>query len=136
MSATATRSWIEERVSAALDRFNRGDAEGVVELCDPDVEFTTFLGRFEGRTYRGHDGVREWFRNIFEAFPGFQANVQAVEAVDGVGIVAIEFQGTGAASGISLEQRIFQRIEFRDRLAVRWSWHPTREAALGAGESA
>ncbi|HEX3243335.1 MAG TPA: nuclear transport factor 2 family protein, partial [Solirubrobacterales bacterium] len=61
-------SAMTERLHDAFEAFNAGDLDRFDELCDPDVEFSTFLGRMEGRTYRGTEGVHEWFANIREAF--------------------------------------------------------------------
>ena len=132
-------TWVTESVNQAFARFNEGDIEGVVELCDPEIELTTFMGHFEGRAYHGHEGIRRWFADVQEAFSTLHVNVLSVTEVSDVdenevAIVEISFTAIGAEDGISLSEHLFQRIESRGRRAIRWSWHPTLETALGPGE--
>jgi ketosteroid isomerase-like protein len=53
-------------VEAVFAAFAERDVERVVELIDPEVEFTAVTADFAGRTapYRGHDGIREYFRDV------------------------------------------------------------------------
>jgi ketosteroid isomerase-like protein len=53
-------------VEAVFAAFAERDVERVLELIDPDVEFTPVTADFAGRTepYRGHDGIREYFRDV------------------------------------------------------------------------
>ena len=134
-------SWVEESVEQAFARFNEGDVEGVVELCDPQIELTTFMGEFEGRSYHGHDGIREWIADVQAVFSSFHVNILSITEVsdvdqNAVAIVEITFTAIGAADGLSHSEHLFQRIESRERKGTRWSWHPTLETALGPGESA
>jgi ketosteroid isomerase-like protein len=53
-------------VKAVFAAFAERDVEGVLELIDPEVEFTPATADFAGRTepYRGHEGIREYFRDV------------------------------------------------------------------------
>jgi ketosteroid isomerase-like protein len=53
-------------VKAVFAAFAERDVEGVLELTDPDVEFSAVTADLAGRTepYRGHDGIREYFRDV------------------------------------------------------------------------
>ena len=55
-----------EVVRATFAAFAARDIETVLALADPDVEFTAVTGEHAGRTaaYRGHDGLREYFRDV------------------------------------------------------------------------
>ncbi len=133
-------SWVAESVTAAFARFNEGDVEGVVELCDPEIELTTFMGHLEGRAYHGHAGIREWIADVHRLFSSVHVNVLSITEVSDVdanevAIVEISFTAVSAADGTSLSEHLFQRIESRGRRAIRWSWHPTLETALGPGEA-
>ena len=47
------------------DAWNRRDEEAVVALFHQDAEIVSFAAAVEGSpSYRGHDGVREWHRNL------------------------------------------------------------------------
>jgi ketosteroid isomerase-like protein len=53
-------------VKAVFAAFAERDVERVVELIHPEVEFTAMTNDFAGRTepYRGHEGIREYFRDV------------------------------------------------------------------------
>jgi ketosteroid isomerase-like protein len=53
-------------VKAVFAAFAERDVERVLELIDPEVEFTALTNDFAGRTepYRGHEGIREYFRDV------------------------------------------------------------------------
>jgi ketosteroid isomerase-like protein len=55
-----------ELVKAMFAAFAARDLETVLSLADPDIEFTAVTGEHAGRTdpYRGHDGLREYFRDV------------------------------------------------------------------------
>jgi ketosteroid isomerase-like protein len=53
-------------VKAVFAAFAERDFERVLDLVDPEFEFTTVTSDYAGRTgpYRGHDGMREYFRDV------------------------------------------------------------------------
>jgi ketosteroid isomerase-like protein len=53
-------------VKAVFAAFAERDVDRVLELIDPEVEFTAMTSDFAGRTdpYRGHEGIREYFRDV------------------------------------------------------------------------
>jgi ketosteroid isomerase-like protein len=53
-------------VKAMFAAFAARDLETVLALADPDIEFTAVTGEHAGRTdpYRGHDGMRAYFRDV------------------------------------------------------------------------
>jgi ketosteroid isomerase-like protein len=53
-------------VRAVFAAFAERDVEGVLELIDPNVEFTPLTADFAGRTepYHGHEGIRQYFRDV------------------------------------------------------------------------
>ena len=51
----------------ATDAYNRRDVEAMLEQLDPEVEWHSALSiLLSGKrtVYRGHRGVREWFREL------------------------------------------------------------------------
>jgi hypothetical protein len=56
-----------------IDDFNRRELDAYLALIDPDVEFTPYEVSVQGGDpYRGHDGVRNWWRDSFAVLPGPQ----------------------------------------------------------------
>ena len=55
-----------EVVKATFAAFAARDVEAVLALSAPDIEFTAVTGEHAGRTepYRGHDGMRQYFRDV------------------------------------------------------------------------
>ena len=54
-------------VSTLYETFNRRDLSDLVALYDERVEIVSFATAIEGvLSYRGHDGVRDWYRNLVE----------------------------------------------------------------------
>ncbi len=64
-----------------VDAFNRRDAEDLVALTDPDVEWHPSLLAGPRRAYRGHDELREWMLDLCRSPIEPQARVLEVEAV-------------------------------------------------------
>ena len=68
-----------ERLYRAYDAFNRRDLDAYLALIDPEVELTPRIMELEGGSYyRGHDGVREWWRTLFAVFPDFSTEILEV----------------------------------------------------------
>jgi ketosteroid isomerase-like protein len=53
-------------VKAVFAAFAERDLERVIDLIHPEVEFTPVTADLAGRTepYRGHEGMREYFRDV------------------------------------------------------------------------
>ena len=49
-----------EIVGQIFERLNRGDVEGVVELCDDDFVMDMTERVFNPDTYQGHAGIRRF----------------------------------------------------------------------------
>jgi hypothetical protein len=66
-----------------IDAFNQRDADRLVALSDPEIEFhpTTLVG---GRQqYDGHDGVRRWLSEVEASGLEHQARVREVRPREG-----------------------------------------------------
>ena len=54
-----------------IEAFNRRDLDGFLALAHPDVVGVSRVLAIEGGPYRGHDGVRAWWKGLLEVFPDF-----------------------------------------------------------------
>jgi hypothetical protein len=70
-----------------LDAWNSGRATPIIEISDPDVEVHAVTLGIEGRHYKGHDGLRQWMRDIGERFSA-RSEMHSVEPLD-EGVVMI-----------------------------------------------
>ena len=59
-----------------IDDFNRRDLDAYLALIDPEVEFTPYEVSVQGGDpYRGHDGVRNWWKDSFAVLSDLRAEV-------------------------------------------------------------
>ena len=67
----------------AADAFNRRDLNAFLALADPDAEFTSRIVEVEsGASPRGHDGVRRWWKDIFDVFPDFRSEIEEIRDLE------------------------------------------------------
>jgi ketosteroid isomerase-like protein len=88
-----------ELAHRAHELWSRGELDAFIELCDPKVEFTVLTGAMEGRSYRGHSGVRKWFASMRQAFERFETQVLDVDDLDGGEVVVTLKAEALAAAG-------------------------------------
>jgi ketosteroid isomerase-like protein len=87
-----------------IEVFNRRDLDAFLALMDADVEFTPYERAMEGLgPYRGHNDVRVWWENSFEAFPDLSGEYYEVRGWGGTTVASARLHGTGAASGATLK---------------------------------
>ena len=104
------------------DANNRRDVEAMLEELDPDVEWqSAILGSLGGdaTVHRGHDGVREVFRDLYEAFSEFQLEFSEIRDL-GDRIVAIgRWIARGEESGVETTPPLATVVKFRNGKAIR-----------------
>ena len=125
-----------EVVQRVFEAASQRDAEAVLSLYDADVELDfSRLPHAEvvgGGLYRGHEGLRSWYREWYEAWESFdQAYEELIDA--GERVVSVWNQrGRGRASGAEVELGGAAVWTVRDGKVVRQVGFPTREEALEA----
>ncbi|MFN8161290.1 MAG: nuclear transport factor 2 family protein [Solirubrobacterales bacterium] len=111
--------------------------ELIAGFADPGIEWVEDPGRADGRTYRGHEGVRESFERWLEGFDAYGFSVDRVLDCGGDDVlVYAREEGTGAASGAAVSSEIFQLITLREGRVLRFREYYDRgaaEAAAGLG---
>lgn len=56
-----------ELTRRGLEAFNSRDVDAAIALCDPNIELHSALSEIGG-VYRGHDGLRRYFRDLEDAW--------------------------------------------------------------------
>jgi ketosteroid isomerase-like protein len=111
-----------EGFKRAIEAGNRRDFDAVLEELDPQVEWhPALLESLEGQptVYRGHEGVREWVREMYEAFGELHNEISEIQDL-GDRIIAIgRIRTRGEASGAETESAIAWVIEAKDGKATR-----------------
>ena len=120
-----------ERAERAYAALAEDHLEGFLDLIDPDVEFTSLIAEAEGNTYRGHDGVRDWWENIKSGFGGLRWGVDEIREV-GEDAVLIRMRVIGSLGGAPLAQTMFQPVQARGEKVGWWGVFRTEDEALRA----
>jgi ketosteroid isomerase-like protein len=81
------------------------DLDGVLALADRRIEVRSLLTEPERSTYRGHDGVRDWFDAVFSVFPDWRPQPRHASYDEGGAVVIpLDVTATGAGSGAPIDQ--------------------------------
>jgi ketosteroid isomerase-like protein len=118
-----------------IDAYNRGDLEGFVEGFDPSVEWRALTGVMfgtEATVYRGHEGIRGFWRDIDEAFA--EAQIEYLDARDlGERIVVVaRLRIRGKASGVETESPLAWVVDFTNGRVSRMRDYVDPQQALEA----
>src|SRR5215207_11270017 len=73
-----------EVVKATFAAFAARDLQAVLALSDREIEFTAVTGEHAGRTepYRGHDGMRQYFRDVASVWEELRLTPREFRASD------------------------------------------------------
>jgi ketosteroid isomerase-like protein len=120
-------------VQAGHDTFNRRDLDAYLTLCDPDMEFTPYERAIEGLgPYRGHEDVRRWWDEAFEALPDFEVELNEVRDLGDLVLVGGCLRGHGAGSGAPFERVYWGLFRCRNKRVVWWHAFEREADALEA----
>ena len=107
----------------------------MLALYDPEVEWDASrvaVATGGGGVYRGHEGVRSFFREYYEAWETLDNDCKELIAA-GEHVVSVSNQrGRGRASGIEVEWSQYAVWTIREGKIVRVAWFPSRGEALEA----
>src|SRR5262245_56356511 len=112
----------EENVAAftrGIDALNGRDLDAFLELIDGDAEVAPRLVAIEG-SYRGHEGIRRWWKSLFDAFPDYRVEAVDVRDEDDVTVADLRWRGHGAGSAAPFDETIWSVARWRDRKLMSW----------------
>ena len=121
----------------AFDAINRRDAEGLLSELDPEVEWhSAILIAMGGEqtVYRGHEGVREWLRDLYETLSEFHAEYPEIRDLGdrAVAIGSVRARGTGSEAEIESltarwsSSRTAREFGFEPTSTPKRPWKPPR----------
>ncbi|HSJ18790.1 MAG TPA: nuclear transport factor 2 family protein [Solirubrobacterales bacterium] len=115
--------------------FEAGDAL-IEEVFDPQVEFSPWLAReVEQRTYRGHEGLRSFFRELGGTLEGLRYDPPEYRPVGhDVIVVFTRLAGAPREGAVAIGNDLGLVYEFRDGLVRRLTAYGSHEEALLAAE--
>jgi ketosteroid isomerase-like protein len=121
-----------EIVRRGHEAFEQGDLTAALELLDPEIISYTAAPLPEPDEYHGPEGLLQWFANWTEGFDDYVQHAEEyTEAGDHV-IARVHQRGTGAQSGVPVEDRFWFLHTLRDGKLVRIGVHASKEQALEA----
>jgi ketosteroid isomerase-like protein len=117
----------------AWEAFNGRDLAAFLALMDDDVETIPRTVAVEGGGhYHGHDGVRHWWKDLFDVFPDFAIEAVEVRDLGDLVFAAVRVRGHGGGSDTPTEEAIWNVIRWRRGKCVWWSSFDTQAEALEA----
>jgi ketosteroid isomerase-like protein len=111
----------QENVEVVLNAhaaFSRGDLDGVLAECQPDVTYRAAITQeIEGDAgdFLGHDGMRRWWCDLHDLYDGLYTDVVEVRDVGERVVVVYVIQGSAKGSGLVFEdgQTLAQVVTLR-----------------------
>jgi ketosteroid isomerase-like protein len=113
-----------------IQAFHARDLDAMLALVDPSIEWYSAFG-VGGDVYRGHDGIRNWYRDMEDAW-GDELRVEPDVYFD-LGQDTLMFyvaHGRGEHSRAEVAMPIATVFRWRDGLIVYFKGYPDREDAL------
>jgi ketosteroid isomerase-like protein len=117
---------------AAYEAITRDDLDAFLALTAEDVEFNSLI---EGRSYEGHDGVREWWNNVIGSLGGVGLDLEEVSDFGDRGFVKMVVAAD--ESEVGLPGAIWQAARVENDKAVWWGVFGSEDdarKALGVGK--
>jgi ketosteroid isomerase-like protein len=99
------------------------DADKLIALSHPDVEWYSLFALSEKGVYRGHEGTRRYMRDLNDAFEISRATRTEVHDALAIGDIVllvgrIHYRGKG--SGVESTSRVGWTLKFRQGKLVRF----------------
>jgi uncharacterized protein len=120
-----------EIVRRSFVAFNARDVDGLVSLSAEDCEWLPLRAQLEGIVYRGHDGVRQFVRDMDEDWEAFR--IDPLEFHDHEErVVVIGHVGALGRSGVEIDSVAGFVFELHHGRVRHITSHSDPEAALAA----
>ena len=101
-----------------LAAWNSPTAGPIIATADPEVEIHAVTLGIEGRRYTGHDGLRQWMRDIRDRF-GARSHAEQIEALADDAVLVRGTVVIADGYGGEEEQRFAMLVHLRNGKA-RW----------------
>ncbi len=131
-------SMSEENVEAfdrGIAAYNRRDIDGLLQELDPDVEWhSALLIPFGGRATvgRGHDGVREVLREVYEVLAEIHLDYSEVRDVGDRILATGRIRTRGELSGAITESSFGTVSEMKNGKSIRFTTYLDPDEARAA----
>lgn len=123
----------EEIVRQAVLAFMARDLDGILAVADDEIALRSLLTEAERPLYHGHEGVRDWFDNVFGVFPDWTPRPRPASVdEDGAVVMGLDVTATGVGSGAPVDQIYWLGARVRADRITFFGFFRTEEDALEA----
>lgn len=124
-----------ELATRALEAWNTNDIDLALTCTAAGAElFPVITGKLVGEPYRGHDGLRAWFRDYIDVFDEFHVTSDEMRDFGDRVLMVGRVHAKGHDSGVELDQPFAFCAWFRDGLSVCFKSYLDVDAAREAAE--
>jgi ketosteroid isomerase-like protein len=111
----------------------RRDVPRLLEIASPEIEYVPIMAVLEGRVYRGHEGIAQWLKDLYEDWEIFEPIGEEFHERGDTVIALGCWRARGRASGAQLDREpATWVVEFRDGRMTRLQTYTSREEAFHA----
>jgi ketosteroid isomerase-like protein len=125
-----------EAVRQLIEAARSGDAQAIedfVAVSDSSIEHTRLPAASGPDTYRGHDGIRQWFSDMADIWREWRNEIEElVEAGPDTVAARVRFTAVGKDSGVPVEARLGLVCVLSEGRILRSRTYASGEAALAA----
>jgi ketosteroid isomerase-like protein len=120
-----------ELTRRVIEAFNARDIEAMILYCDPSIELQSVFAAVGGAVYHGHDGLRDYYRDLADAW-GNDIRIEPKAYFDlGEHALAFNtFHGRGRQSGAEVAMPVALLARWRDGLIIHMRSYANRQDAL------
>lgn len=111
---------------------SRVDPERFFAFCADDIEWDMSRLMPDGRIYRGHDGVREYWTSWTGTWQDFGFDFGRTAEIGDDVVVEVHNVGRGRGSGAAVDLRFGALFTVHDGKITRFRAYPDFDAALAA----
>jgi ketosteroid isomerase-like protein len=123
------------RFHAAMET---GDRDALIEmvlgLAHPEAEWSPLVTAVEGQSYRGKEGVLEFFTDFLESFEVRYDDLELRPIGDRAVLALAQMALEGRGSGVAVVQELGVLYEFEDGRMRHGRAYPSHAEALSAAE--
>ena len=95
-----------------MDALGRRDTECLISLAHPDVEWHSFFALGEGGPYRGHEGTRQYMRDLSDAWEIGEAQIDDALGLGDVVLLVGRLHYRGRGSGVESASAVGWILKF------------------------
>jgi uncharacterized protein len=116
----------------AYEAFNRGDIDGLLDLCAPGIEWED-MGTFDTDAVTGKEAVRAFFKTGMEPWAEIRREPERIIDLGGDQVlVLVHATGRGRESSVEVDARGADLLTVNEGKFVRFIGYPDRAQALEA----